>query len=133
MVCAHVEFHIGGSPVAVFAHFIFHFRVLMHLGHMKSKVESTVSSVRALVTLFALLLLVHLLYVFPHSLHPDHNFSTAGTRKLFSVVHISATHGDLVVIFDVFVNISTKAARLTAVRVPRDKVFPQSPGISGRE
>ena len=92
MVCAHVEFHIRGSPVAVFAHFIFHFRVLMHLGHVKSKVESAVCSVRALVTLFALLLLVHLLYVFPHSLHPHHNFSTAGTGKLFSVVHISSTH-----------------------------------------
>ena len=133
MVCAHVEFHIRGSPVTVFAHFVFHLRVLVNLRHVKSQVEPAVCSVRALITLFPLLLIMHLLYVFPHSLHPDHNFSTAWAGKLFSVIHISSTHGDLVMILDVLVNISTKAARLTAIRVPRDKMFPQGARISGRE
>ena len=92
MVCAHVELHIGGSPVAVFAHFVFHLGVLVYLCHMKSQVEPAVCSVRALVTLFPLLLIVHLLYVFPHALHSDHYFSTAGTGKLLPVVHISSAH-----------------------------------------
>ena len=92
VVCAHVEFHIRGSPVAVFAHFVFHLRVLVNLRHVKSQVEPAVCSVRALVTLFPLLLIVHLLNVFPHALHSDHNFSTAGTGKLLPVVHISSEH-----------------------------------------
>ena len=133
MVRAHVEFHIRGSPVTVFAHFVFHLRVLVNLRHVKSQVEPAVCSVRALVTLFPLLLIVHLLNVFPHALHSDHNFSTAGTGKLLPVVHISSAHRDLVVVLDVLVNIATKVAGLTAVRVPQDKMFPQGARISRRK
>ena len=105
----------------------------MNFRNVQPQVERTISSVRALVTLLVLLMFMHLLYVLLQSLLADHNFSTALTRKLFSIVHLSPTHGNLLVKLDILVNIAAKAARLATVSVTQNKMFPQSSRVSRRE
>ena len=133
MISAHMEFHIRRGPITEFAHLVVQIRAFMNFRHMKPQVERTISSVRALVTLSVLLLFVHLLYVLSQTLLADHNFSTALTGKLFSIVHLSATHGNLLVKLDILVNIAAKAARLATVRVTQDKMFSQSCRVSRRK
>ena len=128
-----MEFHIRRGPITEFAHFVVQLRAFMNFRHMQPQVERTISSVRALVTLFFLLPFVHYLYVLSQALLADHNFSTALTGKLFSIVHLSATHGNLLVKLDILVNIAAKAARLATIRVTQNKMFPQSCRVSRRE
>ena len=121
-----MEFHIRRGPITEFAHLVVQIRAFMNFRHMKPQVERTISSVRALVTLLVLLMFMHLLYVLLQSLLADHNFSTALTGKLFSIVHVSPTHSNLLVPLDSLVNIAAKGASLPTVRVTQTKMSSQT-------
>ena len=92
MIGAQMEFHIRRGPVTKLANLEVQIRAFVHFRYVHLQVVSTICSVGALVTLSVLLLFVHLLYVLSQTLPADHNFSTALTRKLFSIVDVSPTH-----------------------------------------
>ena len=63
MIGAHVEFHIRRGPVTELANLEVQIPALMHFRFVDLQVVSTICSVRASVTLFVLLPIMHCLYV----------------------------------------------------------------------
>ena len=63
MIGAHVEFHIRRGPVTELANLVVQIRAFVHFDYVHLQVVSTICSVRASVTLFVLLPIMHCLYV----------------------------------------------------------------------